>query len=139
MRPVTFYLLKINSFRIYLNVTFSKNTRKYSVKLLLVKYKLSFCDALHQCFAYTLMQRKFLVTSCFWKKHFKNWKRMTTTTFQERKFPPTKHSLIFIYNTLALENFNLVVTKAKFYIKKKWNYRCMKSKSLIYQKHCVVA
>lgn len=41
------------------NVTFPKNTKKYSVKHLLIKYKLSFCDALHQCFAYTLMQRKF--------------------------------------------------------------------------------
>lgn len=41
------------------NVTLPKNTRKYSVKHLLIKYELSFCDALHQCFAYTLMQRKF--------------------------------------------------------------------------------
>lgn len=63
MKPVTFYLLKMNSFRIDLNVTFPKNTKKYSVKHLLIKYKLSFCDALHQCFAYTLMQRKFEVAS----------------------------------------------------------------------------
>lgn len=41
------------------NVTFPKNTKKYSVKHLLVEYKLSLGDALHQCFAYTLMQRKF--------------------------------------------------------------------------------
>lgn len=39
---------------------------------------------------------------------------MTTTTFQERKYPPTKHIVLFIYNMLALKSFNLVVPKAKF-------------------------
>lgn len=46
------------------NVTFPKNTKKYSVKHLLVKYKRSRRDALHQCSAYTLMQRKFYVAPC---------------------------------------------------------------------------
>lgn len=31
LRPVTFYLLKMNSFRLDLNVTFQKNTKKYRV------------------------------------------------------------------------------------------------------------
>lgn len=44
---------------------------------------------------------------------------MTTTTFKEGNFLPRKHILLFIYNTLTLKNFNLVVTKANFIFKKK--------------------
>ena len=50
--PITLHLLKVNCFRIDLNVTFQKkkqNTKKYSIKHLLIKYKLSFCDTLMFC------------------------------------------------------------------------------------------
>lgn len=60
MKPLTFLFgkkKKINSFRI--DQTSSKNTKRYSVKHLLIKYKLVFFDALHQCFASTLMQKDF--------------------------------------------------------------------------------
>lgn len=75
-----FYLKKkkINSFRVD-QITSSKNTKRYSVKHLLIKYKLVFFDALHQCFASTLMQKDFF---CCILAHGKciHWNRTSDTT-----------------------------------------------------------
>lgn len=80
---------KINSFRI--DQTSSKNTKRYSVKHLLIKYKLVFFDALHQCFASTLMQKDF-----FFLLHPGTWK-MYTLKQNER------HHII--YSNSNSENF----------------------------------
>lgn len=93
------------------NVTFPKNTKKYSVKHLLVKYKRSRRDALHQCSAYTLMQRKFYVAPCLNKIKkkggggFKNWTRMTTITFQEREFFSNKADCFVYIQQVSTQEF----------------------------------
>lgn len=122
------------------NVTFPKNTKKYSVKHLLVKYKRSRRDALHQCSAYTLMQRKFYVAPCLNKIKKKGGGASRTeqgwlqSHSKRGNFSPTKQIVLCIYNRSALKSFNLVVSKAKF--EQILSYRWMKNKHLLYQRHC---